>query len=269
MKLDKEKFYRMPLVMGPLTWKDDRRAGPLHYKQVEAVSIQYQTDPDAIQPLLPECYRPAKSPTVTVVFSYNEKLEFMAGGGYCLAAVQVAASFKGKEDQVDGDYNIVMFENQTWPIIGGREDLGVHKLYADISPIRLLSNGHLRCEASLWGHLLFGIDLSPPRKQNVVVRAVASKMINSRPWLGYKYIPSLDGPPDADYPTITKNDTKVDELWFSKAAEIYCGAADFNDLGDQSRVVDAIRSLPVRKLERAIHFRGSAVLRYDLSRRLR
>jgi acetoacetate decarboxylase len=269
MRFEKDEFYRMPLVIGPLASFGDGRASRLHYRRVEVVSIQYQTDADAIPRLLPECFRPAESPLVTVVFGYNEHLELMAGRGYRLAAVQIAASFEGEEDRVDGDYNIVMFEDQTWPIIGGREDLGVHKLYADISPIRSLPNGHLRCDASLWGHLLFGIDLSPPRKQNVVVRMVASKMVNARHWLGYKYIPSLDGPPDADHPTITKNDVKIDELWFSKTAEIYCGTAQYSDLGDQSRVVDAIRSLPIRTLERAIHFRGSAVLRYDLSRRLR
>lgn len=269
MKLEKGKHYRMPLVMGPLSNLGDGQPGRLDYRRVEVVSIQYETEPDAIAPLLPECFRPGERPVVTVVFGYNSQLAFMAGRGYTLAAVQVAARFEGEQDQVEGDYNIVMFENQTWPVIAGREDLGVHKLYADISPIRRLANGHLRCEASLWGHLLFGIDLSPPRKQNAVVRMVATRMVNARPWLGYKYIPSLDGPPDADYPTITKNDTKIDALWFSKDGEIYCGSAGYSDLGDQCGVVEAIGSLPVRKLERAIHFRGSAVLRYDLSRRLR
>lgn len=143
------------------------------------------------------------------------------------------------------------------------------KLYADFSPIRLLPNGRLRCEASLWGHLLFGIELAKPRKQNAIVRLVANRMVNARPWLGYKYIPSLDGPPDADYPTITWNNTKIDELYFSKTAEIFLGAADPAEIGDTGRVVAAIRSLPIIKLERAAHFRGSAVLRYDLSRRLR
>lgn len=269
MKLEKGKFYRMPLVMGPLTGLEQDPPGRLTYRQVEVVSIQYETEPDAVAALLPECYRPAERPLVTIVFSYNNGLAVMAGGGYTLAAVQVAACFDGEQDRVEGDYIIVMFEDQTWPIIGGREDLGVHKLYADISPIRQLPDGHLRCEASLWGHLLFGIDVSPPRKQNAVVRMVATRMVNARPWLGYKYIPSLDGPPDADYPTITKNDTTIDALWFSKGGEIYCGSAGYSDLGDQSGVVEAIRSLPIRKLERALHFRGSAVLRYDLSRRLR
>jgi acetoacetate decarboxylase len=269
MKIEVDKFYRMPLIMGPLATLHDRVASQIQYKQVEVVALQYQTDPEAIRSLLPDCYRPAKNPTVTVVFGYNDKLEFMAGGGYRLAAVQVAAIFDGEQDQVEGDYVLVMFEDQTWPIIGGREDLGIPKLYADITPLTLLPDNHLRCEASLWGHLLFGVDLSPERKQNPVARLAANRMINARPWLGYKYIPSLDGPPDASYPTVSKNDTNVRDLWFSESAKVYYGEARFDDIAYSWLVIDALRSLQVVKFERALHYRGSSVLRYDLSRRLR
>jgi acetoacetate decarboxylase len=266
MKLDPSKQYRMPLIIGPVF---DRQATPLPYRQVEAVAIQYLTDPEAIPPLLPDCYQPAAKPMVTVLFGYNDGLDFMAGGSYRLAAVQVAATFEGEQENIEGDYILVMFENQTWPIIGGREDLGVPKLYADISPIKILPDRRLRCEASLWGHLLFGIDLAPPKRQNVIVRMVANRMINARPWLAYKYIPSIDGPPDADYPTITRNDVTIDKLWFSRSGTVFFGSAVLQDVGHASPVVDALRTLPIVELDRALHFRGSAMLRYDLSRRLR
>ena len=193
----------------------------------------------------------------------------MAGRGYKLATVQVAARFDGEHDHVEGDYILVMFEDQTWPIIGGREDLGVPKLYAEISPVKILPNGHLRCEASLWGHLLFGLDLAPLKSQNAIVRLAAGKKVNERPWLAYKYIPSLDGPPDADYPTISKNDTKIEELWLGRTGEVYFGVAGADDVGYCKPVIDALKSLPIRKVTQALRLQGSAVLRYDLSRRLR
>jgi hypothetical protein len=152
-----------------------------------------------MSPLLPDCYQRAAKPMVTVLFGYNDGLDFMAGGSYRIAAVEVA----------------------------------------------------------------------PPKKQNAIVRMVANRTINARPWLAYKYIPSLDGPPDADYPTITQNDTKIDELWFSKSGTVFFGDAAVRDVGHGSPVVDALRTLPIVELDRALHFRGSAVLRYDLSRRLR
>jgi acetoacetate decarboxylase len=148
MKIDKNKHYRMPLITGPL-W-DPEKDGParIPYPEVEMPVMQYQTDHDAIQALLPDCYHTDKEPNVTVLFSYYSGCDFTAGGGYRMAVVQVAARFDGEHDHVAGDCMLVVFEDDTRPIIGGREELGAPKIYADISPIKTLTNGNLRCEAS-------------------------------------------------------------------------------------------------------------------------
>lgn len=267
MKIEANKIYRMPLIMGPVF---DQQALPrIDYTEVEVVALQYQTDPDAIRALLPDCYQTADEPVVTVFFGFYDGLNFMAGGGYWTATVQVAARFDGEEDHVEGDYILVMFEDKTYPIIGGREDLGIPKLYADISSVKTLPNDHLRCEASLWGHLLFGVDLMPMKRQNRLVRMVAGRRINERPWLGYKYIPALDGPPDADYPTISWNYTKIEQLWLGKAGGMYFGEAGEGDIAHFKQLVDALKTLPVRQVIQTLRIRGSSVLRLDLSRRLR
>lgn len=265
MKVDPNGYYRMPLSMGPI-WRGEKPR--FVYTQTEAVALQYLTEPDAIASLLPDSYKLGKEPQVTVLFGYNNGLDFMAGGSYWLAAFQVSARFDGEKDHVEGDYILVMFENKTWPIIAGREDLGVPKLYADISPIKILPDGNLRCEVSFWGHLLFGLELSLPKKQNSIVRIAANKIINSRPWLAYKYIPSLDGPPDVEYPTITKNDTKIEDLWFAKTGKVFFGNAEINDIGQVKFLIDALKTLPIIEVKQALHLCGSAILRYDLSRRL-
>lgn len=266
MRQDPGKYLEMPLIKGsPFNLTELPR---LPYPDVQVLALQYHTDPDAVRALLPDCYRVAERPLVTIFFGHNYGLPFLAGGGYRLATVQVAAQFDGEQDHVEGDYILVMFENKTRPVLGGREHLGVPKQYADISPVKELPNGHLRCEASLWGHLLFGIDLPPLRKQNALVRLIANRQINARPWLAYKYISALDGPPDADYPTITKNDSQLEKLWLGKTGEVYYGDPGPEDVAYIRGVVDALKTLPVRRVEQALRFRGSAVLRMDLSRRL-
>lgn len=267
MKLDPNKYYRMPLIMGPLF---DRRDPPrIVYTEIEVVAVQYETEIEAVQALLPDCYQPAKDPIVTVLFGCNNGLEFMAGGEYRLATVQVAARFDGERDHVEGDYILVMFEDKTFPIIGGREDIGVPKLYGDISSIKTMRNKHLRCEVSLWGHFLFGVDIEPLKKQNALIRLAASKRVNARPWLGYKYIPSLEGPPDADYPVVSKNDTKIEQLWLGNSAEVYFGSCTENDVGPTKNIVEAIKTLPICRVVQTLRLRGSAVLRYDQSHRLK
>ena len=266
MKTDPSKIYNIPLIMGPT---HEQRSFKISYPQMEVLAFQYMTESEAIAELLPECYHPDKQPLVSVIFTQNNGVSFMAGGGYRTATIQVSASFDGKQDHAEGDYILVMFENQTRPILGGREDLGIPKLYADISNIKIMPDGHLRCDASYWGHLLFGLDVSPLKRQNVIVRAVASRQINARPWLGYKYIPSLDGPPDADYPTIIYNDTKPEKLWMGKKASLRFGTARDEDIGSVKTLLNALATLTILRPLQVVHFTGSSVLRYDLSRRLR
>lgn len=267
MRVDPTKIYMMPHLMGPLYDKDALSAAV--YPNTETFALQFYTEGVAARELVPDCYELDEAPLVTVVFAYHKGLDFLAGGSYHLATFQIAARFEGEQDRIEGDYIPIMLENETQPILGGRELLGVPKLFADIPPVKIMPNGNLRCEASLWGHLLFGLELPPQKKQNTVVKTVATKRINSRPWLAYKYFPTLDGPPDADYPTTTRNDVKIDTLWLGNAGSVYFGTATKDDIGDMVNVIDALKSLPFVKLEQALHFQGSAELRLDQSRRLR
>jgi acetoacetate decarboxylase len=262
MQIDRTKINFMPLIRGPL-W--DQKKLPKHnYANVESIMLQYETDPDALPPLIPEPFQPGKSPSVTVLFNDTNGVDFMAGSGYRLAAISVAAQFDGKDGHLEGSYVLAMPENNILPIVTGREWLGMPKFFADISLIRQMENGHLRCEASLWGHLLFGIDLAPPLKgQNALVRKAASVQSSKTPAFGYKYISSLNGPPDADYPTIMWNDTSIEHLRLGKNGEFYFGSPSVQDIGDFKPIIDALRSLPVRKINQTVYWRGSMVLRND------
>jgi len=212
--LDPGKIYQMPLVMGPQF--DKEQLPGLKYPQIENFVIQYQTDSEAAMKLLPECYELDPAVLVTVFFGYFNGLDFLAGGAYNVAACQISARFDGHKDHVEGDYIIVMFENVTIPILGGREYLGVPKLYADIPSPKIMP----------------------------------------------------DGPPDADYPTITRNDAKINDLWMGKKGSIYFGSAGVNDIGPVFPVMEALKTLKVVRIEQVLRFQGSAVLRFDQSRRL-
>lgn len=268
MQIDRTKINLMPLIRGPL-W--DQKDVPRHvYASVESLMLQYETEPDAIPPLLPEPFKPGKSPIVTVLFNDNNGVDFMAGGGYRFAVVSVAAQFDGEDGHLEGNYVLAMPENRTLPIITGREWLGMPKFFADISSIRIVGDGHLRCETSLWGHLLFGIDIAPPLKaQNTLIRKAASAQSAKTPAFGYKYIASLNGPPDADYPTIMWSDSIIERLQLGKGGEFYFGNPTEQDIGEFKPIIDALKSLPVRSVKQTVHWRGSMVLRNDKNGRIR
>ena len=86
--------------------------------------------------------------------------------------------------------------------------------------------------------------------------------------MGYKYIPSLDGPPDADYPTVYWNDYKFAELWLGKKGELFLSSLGEKDIGMSAKILDALKTLPVLEVTQTVHGRGSMVLRWDKYKRL-
>jgi hypothetical protein len=165
----------------------------------------------------------------------------------------------------------VLFENAAIPIVLGRERLGLPKIYADITPLRIMEDGHLRCETSLWGHPLMGIDLAPLfKKQNLLIRKAAGEMMSKRPGLGYKHIPAItmDDPPDADYPTAIYSDYVFDQLWLGKTGSLFVGDPTVMDIGYFKPIIDAIRTIPVREVIMVSRSRGSMVIRNDKCHRL-
>ena len=261
MQIDRTKINMMPLIMGPL-YEPRRRLCPV-YCDVESLLLQYKSDPDAIRALLPECYAPAAEPIVTVGFMDARSVDFLAGNGYRLASVSVSARYDGNEDHLDGRYVLVMFENDTTAIVTGREQYGIPKVYADITPVRTVDPQHLRCEASLWGHLILGIDVTTPLKsQNAVIRKAAAHRSSNNAIFGYKYIPAVDDPPDADYPMVMWVDYQFDDLWLGSEGELYFGEVSRKDIGHFYPLVEALKSLPVRSVimtSRARGRRSSAV----------
>jgi acetoacetate decarboxylase len=266
MKLDPGKVYVMPLGIGAQF--DVSKSPAYSYKQVENLVLRYQTDPDAIQDLVPVPFQLGKDPTVTLAFSFNDGVDFMAGRGYRIATLMVEARFDGEKDHVEGNFVVIMFEDDALPILMGRETLGVPKIYADISPI--ITNpgdGHLRCEVSRWGHLLFGIKVHTLVEQNAVVRGIANRT-KLPPYLCYKHIPSLDGPPDASYPTLWFMDSHIDQLWMGKEGEIYLGNPGEEEVSYYAWMKKIVESLPVLRVTQVLRTRGSGLLRSDLFRRL-
>jgi acetoacetate decarboxylase len=230
--------------------------------------LQYKTDHDAVEALLPDCFKPADEPTVTIAYAFNDGVDFLLGRGYNVVIVLLAAKFLGEKDRLEGDYVLVIFENATHPIITGREILGAPKIFADIPSPEILQDGSYRCEAHLWGHLLFGVEFGQMKKQNMIVRKMGEKMANRRPWMTYKYISSLEREPDASYPIANWSDSTIDDLWLGKSGSIYFGEAGEEDIGLFKSIIDAIDSLPVLEISQVSHWKGSQIMRLDRSRRI-
>ena len=126
-RFDPSAQYMMPAHFG----KRPRR-GSAEYLDVTTLSVGYVTDAKKLAQYLPQPVEPAEDPVVSVFYSMNREIEWLAGGSYNILGVNAAAVFKGKVDHVEGAYCLVLWEDETDPILTGRELLGIPKIYADI-----------------------------------------------------------------------------------------------------------------------------------------
>ena len=106
-------------------------------------------------------------------------------------------------------------------------------------------------------------------KQDDAAIAAANEKPTGLPLMGYKYIPSVEGPPDTAYAISTPSDRKLEQMWLGKPGRFYYGDPTREDVGAVAGVMDALKTLPVSKVLGVSRSRGSSVLRVDLSRRLR
>jgi acetoacetate decarboxylase len=135
--------------------------------------VTSRTHHSAVEQLLPDGFRvgvePDREPLVTVSYSRNRGIDWLAGGSYNIVGVNVAATFEGEVDKLAGGYCVIMWEDRTEPILTGREQTGIPKVYADITDFLPLENGVL-ARASQLGHPIVEVevrDLEPLPEEGV------------------------------------------------------------------------------------------------------
>jgi hypothetical protein len=254
-------IFRMPVGFGPMIGP---RQGPNGtrfngtWSRCTTVAVSYRTDRDAIAGVLPPGFEPADDPIVRVQTLYNTDLGWLAGRGYNWAEVLFPAVYHGAHDVVEGDFVSVMWESLAEPIMPGREELGLPKLFADIPPLRSDASGTVM-EAS-WDGFRFletrldGLDLQPwpsDREATAEITHLGLGGDTGRQRLYYKYIPRTGdwGKADAAYATASapsNYDMKVLETWRGTGTVTFTRSR-WEDLPTFSHISNALADLPVRE----------------------
>lgn len=189
MQFIRGKAYEMPVFFGPVPTPkspDDNGKYILNKPaDVEAIGVLFETDGNKLDALLPERFS-SNAPVLSVMVCEFANIGSFFGHTYYLVNISTPVHYDGAEEQLDGDLILAMFENHTEPIIGGRDQLGYSKIYADIP--RFVKNGStVKTAAYSWGFkfLDVSIDLSKPAEDAEAVQSLAAK---SQGKLNYKYI---------------------------------------------------------------------------------
>jgi len=80
--------------------------------------------PETSGPIHPPPFEVGQEPLITVYYGMNRQIEWLAGGSYNILGVDASVFFKGKVDQLAGNYCLVLWENLTDPILPRPGDAG-------------------------------------------------------------------------------------------------------------------------------------------------
>lgn len=263
---DPDAGYVMPAHFGP------RPMPPLAsgwYRDVTAMTVTYLTDRDQLAQYLPAPFEVGEEARVSVFYACNRRVDWLAGRGYNMIAVNASAVFHGERDHVTGTYCLVMWENLADPILTGRELQGVPKVYADI-PDHSVVAGAWRAGASHFGHPIVDLavtDLVEPTADELAEgrRAAAEETA-----MGWRYLPGVSGLGETtSEPTAFPSESEFDTVQVG-AGTIAWHELTWEQNPTQFHIVNALAALPIVSYGPAVvtHGRTNLILLDDLPRAL-
>ena len=262
--LDPNKSYSMPTGFGPA-----RSQSVAHYGSVTQLIILYQTDKDALAALLPEPFEPADDPAVTVYCQVSRDVDFMGGHGYNLVGVNLSAVFNGRKDRfaLPLNYAAILWENDTFPIIQGREVLGAPKIYADIpDPQQKGDNWSFHC--SVYGKRLVEGAIKNATLLDDTVRQQIEQMSGESLWAGWKYIPKTNWiGSEVSFPTVIPHKLTISEAWLGEGSHRFFKSTWENVL-TSAQVLQGLRTLVVKEYRPSLILKGTLDLLFGECRRI-
>jgi acetoacetate decarboxylase len=266
--------------MGRFRFEDDHRyAMPAHfgglkhvgttttYRDVTSLIVRYRTEKDAVDAYVPEALE-VTDPVLSVAFVMNRGVEWMAGGGYNLVAVNVPVRFDGEVDRVEGGFSLVVWENKVTPILPGREATGIPKIGAQIEEARHLP-GRWAAEAAYEGNAFLEMTLEEGDELSEAELEAWNERSRETDWIGWRYIPNVSGPGAALSHATTYPQTSV-----VASAKRCKGAIEWKPLTwlqapTQAHILTALAGLPILEVTEAFVTRGESTLLGDEARALR
>ena len=249
-KFHDDYIYKMPVHFGGSPFYPIRAV----YGDMLGISVQYETDQEALLQYLPEDFE-LREPIVSVQFSNCRDVDWMSGGEYRLIQVTAPVKYLGNSEGLSGDYALVVWENKTCPIIGGREEDGVPKVFADIANERRVDN-HWFTTASYESCTFLKIDFN--QKDEVSSKDI--EKLNEHPKVnlfGWRYLPNLGkGGATLSHATLYPQEMNLKQAWFGE------GSLQWTKLTPeqhpmQSHIIKALADLPIVKYTNAMMLKCS------------
>lgn len=244
----------------------------------ETISVRFKSSRTFLENLLPAGFAftsPGTLASASISCTTLDGMAWLGGGGYSHCGLYIHGVNYTKRDgsKIFGTFLAVLFENLADPIITGRDELGMPKLFCDIAA-RVEGN-----DASIslsWRGTSFGqikvAGLSTPPPPPATNGEPAQRMPGPPPpppeqgQFAHRYVPAVGQPgkADADYavfipnPTPAPGDTEPQILSTSTATASF-EARDWQSLPTLHHIARGLAKIPIYGVEEAKVVRAQGV----------
>lgn len=246
-------------------------------------SIKFKTSRTLLQNLFPPnstSYK-FKSPGTVAYASFTQttldKMEWLGGSGYNHIGLYIhgVQYVKKNGDVINGTYMPILFENLADPIVSGREELGMPKLYASIDVFQRDNSYRISTgwQGAQWGSFtLEGLQEADPSS---AVGSVSGE--DDEGIFAYKYIPkvgrSTKGEAESEYPTFVpfaEDEPKpvVNKVRYATSANVKIDALDWEALPTLFHVISRLQEVPVYEVVSAKVVSGLGIPDVSAARRI-
>ncbi len=262
-RFSEDSDYLMPAHFGP-TQQGQPQA--VTYPDLTSIVITYETDPGMLAHYIPESFE-LTQPVVTIMYAMSRGMEWLGGGAYNMIFVSAPVAYPHGQERLEGPYALVIWENKTDPIIGGREQSGMPKIFADIQDLHQLGE-RLFTNASYEGSAFLRIDIRKTKAMAPEALTTLNQQWASSNLFGWRYIPNSGRPGAAlSHATLYPQNFTFTQAWRAEG-RVQWEAPLPEQHPTQARIIQALSQLPIQANRDCWTAQGSVVLRVDLGRQL-
>jgi acetoacetate decarboxylase len=255
-KFEDNKIYHMPPFFGGIEFRPDIEG---RVNDVVNLSFTQTADGDRLADYLPEGFELLR-PELNISYCQFREVEFMAGGSYNLVQVGVPARFKGKRDRLEGTFPLVIWENKTRPIIGGREESGQPKIFADIEDLHIIQQKYFT-NVSFEGNTFLRLEMTEPQPvdgQPLEQIKAGSLHYNM---FGWRYIPKVGAPgAELSQPILYPQGMKVNNAWMGKG-RVQWLKTSWEQNENQFECINALADLPIKSMAPVMMAKGVIIMK--------
>ncbi|EEU34458.1 uncharacterized protein NECHADRAFT_44489 [Fusarium vanettenii 77-13-4] len=254
-------YWRMPISFGPFpgprqTFKGKPRVAT--HSTFTTASVKFKTSRTVLQNLFPSSSFRFKSPGTVAYASVSQttlnKMEWLGGSGYRHIGLYIhGVQYVQKDGTVlNGTFLPLLFESLTDPIVSGREELGMPKLYCSVDIWRRTNSYRVQTG---WQGVQFGsLTLDGLREADLSSSKGTIGGEDDDGIFAYKYIPKVGerGQADVEHATFVPHaeeskvvPSKVQRIFTADKASFEFDPHDWEALPTLHHVISRLAEIPI------------------------